>query len=276
MTADKQTELYSSEEAYETAIQSTEGEDRASEWQASGYFDRRPPTTYRSVHQQRNHHQFPMLTINSQPSTWTSSGRSYSESQAAFNRTVPYEYFQTSSGPSSPAINIPSGAASPGYFPDPSYISNPANLQYVPEVPLSPVEDEVDELRAREEESEIPEPQPKRKRGRPRINRRESAPSSSKSSASQRVPHNQVERKYRETLNAEMERLRINVPTLPQHDGTSLAGPPKPSKATVLAAAVDYIKQLEAETERLAEQNEDLKGGSGGESSSRGGHNYGY
>ncbi len=59
-------------------------------------------------------------------------------------------------------------------------------------------------------------------------------------------------------LNAEMERLRVNVPILPQHDGTSFAGPPKPSKATVLAAAVDYIKMLEAETGRLAEENEKL------------------
>lgn len=59
-------------------------------------------------------------------------------------------------------------------------------------------------------------------------------------------------------LNAEMERLREHIPTLPQDDGTPFAGPSKPSKATVLAAAVDYIKELEGETERLTEENEIL------------------
>jgi len=76
---------------------------------------------------------------------------------------------------------------------------------------------------------------------------------------SQRVPHKEVERKYRQVLNSEMEKLRVNVPTLPQHDGTSLADPLKPSKTAVLAAAVDYIKSLEAENKRLTEENEGLK-----------------
>lgn len=131
-----------------------------------------------------------------------------------------------------------------------------------------------DEEEEEEEEEDVPEHQPKRKRGRPKLNRRESI-SSSKGKVSQRVPHNQVERKYREALNAEMERLRVNIPTLPQHDGSSLAGPPRPSKATVLSAAVDYIKQLEADTERLAEQNEDLRGGSNS-SSGGGSRRHGY
>ncbi|KAF2497699.1 hypothetical protein BU16DRAFT_441345, partial [Lophium mytilinum] len=113
------------------------------------------------------------------------------------------------------------------------------------------------------------EPEPKRvarKRGRPRINRIESDPTndtsyadSQKYRSSRRLPHNQVERKYREGLNSELERLRRAVPTLPQRDSSDLTGPPKPSKATVLASAIDYIKFMEAEHERLAEENERLR-----------------
>src|SRR3712207_8387256 len=43
-----------------------------------------------------------------------------------------------------------------------------------------------------------------------------------------RLPHNQVERKYREGLNAELERLRRAVPTLPQSDEAGAMGQPKP------------------------------------------------
>lgn len=129
-------------------------------------------------------------------------------------------------------------------------------------MPQSPAEEEAEDdiaVKIQEEERVIAEVPPKRKRGRPKLQRTESSPNSSKNKTSQRVPHNQVERKYREMLNAEMERLRVNVPTLPQHDMSSLAGAPKPSKATVLAAAVDYIKHLESEMERLGEENEYIK-----------------
>jgi len=81
-----------------------------------------------------------------------------------------------------------------------------------------------------------------------------------KGKSRRRLPHNQVERKYREGLNSELERLRRAVPTLPQRDSSDLTGPPKPSKATVLASAIDYIKFMEAEHERLAEENERLRG----------------
>lgn len=101
-------------------------------------------------------------------------------------------------------------------------------------------------------------PAPRRRRGRPKL-KRGSSDESSKKVVSQRIPHNQVERKYREMLNAEMERLRLNVPTLSQYDSTFLSGPSKPSKATILAAAVDYIKTLEAEAERLTDENAGLK-----------------
>jgi hypothetical protein len=107
-----------------------------------------------------------------------------------------------------------------------------------------------------------------RKRGRPRINRSESDPTtlgspangSAKSRCSRRLPHNQVERKYREGLNAELERLRRAVPTLPQRDSNDMNGPPKPSKATVLASAIDYIKFIEADRDRLLEEIERLRG----------------
>ena len=112
------------------------------------------------------------------------------------------------------------------------------------------------------------EPAPKRvakKRGRPRLHRPDSDAGcsndeGSKSRQSRRLPHNQVERKYREGLNAELERLRRAVPTLPQRDSTDLTSPPKPSKATVLASAIDYIKSIEAERDRLREENESLRG----------------
>ena len=113
------------------------------------------------------------------------------------------------------------------------------------------------------------EAQPKRaqrKRGRPRINRSETDPTnystgnSPKPRPNRRLPHNQVERKYREGLNSELERLRCAVPTLPQRDSSDLAGPPKPSKATVLASAIDYIKAIKAERDKLLEENEHLRG----------------
>lgn len=143
------------------------------------------------------------------------------------------------------------------FYPD-SYFSDPTSLCHKLDVQDTPGEDGTDkEIQVTAEQS--PMPAPKRKRGRPKLDRRASETSSSSNVVSQRVPHNQVERKYRQMINAEMERLRISVPILPHCDGTSLAGPPKPSKATVLAAAVDYIKMLEAETKRLVKENEGLK-----------------
>ncbi|XTI82239.1 hypothetical protein V2W45_13254 [Cenococcum geophilum] len=142
-------------------------------------------------------------------------------------------------------------------------------------------------------------PAPKRvqrKRGRPRLNRsgtddcptttittntninninntNNSADSTAttKSRTTRRLPHNQVERKYREGLNSELERLRRAVPTLPQREGGDLNSPPKPSKATVLASAIDYIKFIEAERERLTEENKRLREGRGGRGSNAAG-----
>jgi len=112
---------------------------------------------------------------------------------------------------------------------------------------------------------EDPTPKPvRRKRGRPKLSRSDSDTAGSngeshKSRPSRRLPHNQVERKYREGLNAELERLRRTVPTLPKRDTRDLTGPPKPSKTTVLASAIDYIKYIEAERDRLTEENNSLR-----------------
>ncbi|KAF2188530.1 hypothetical protein K469DRAFT_514864, partial [Zopfia rhizophila CBS 207.26] len=112
-------------------------------------------------------------------------------------------------------------------------------------------------------------PAPKRvqrKRGRPRVHQSKTDPTnystgnSPKSRLGRRRLHNQVERKYREGLNSELERLRRAVPTLPQRDSDNLTGHSKLRKATVLASAIDYIKKIERERDSLLEENERLRG----------------
>jgi hypothetical protein len=113
-------------------------------------------------------------------------------------------------------------------------------------------------------EEETTSTRPLRKRGRPRLDRFDSDPHSTGSSSGKysrggRLPHNQVERKYREGLNSELERLRRTVPTLPQSDDGSAMGQPKPSKAMILSGAIDYIKQIEKERDALKEEVERLR-----------------
>lgn len=104
-----------------------------------------------------------------------------------------------------------------------------------------------------------------RKRGRPRLDRSGTdAHSNTSSLASKfqrtgRLPHNQVERKYREGLNSELERLRRAVPSLLQSVDGDVVSQSKPSKATILAGAVDYIRKLESETNALQEENRRLR-----------------
>jgi hypothetical protein len=129
--------------------------------------------------------------------------------------------------------------------------------------PLTPIEGP-----SLKHDSPEPQPPPKRKRGRPRLVRADSESSygdsvSRKPRLSRRQPHNEVERKYREGLNAELERLRMAIPTLPQWNSQLLRGPPKPSKATVLASAIDYIHKMELERDRLKRENEVLRAGRG-------------
>ena len=73
------------------------------------------------------------------------------------------------------------------------------------------------------------------------------------------MPHTEVERKYREKLNAELERLRRAVPKLPQSDNVD-TGAVKPSKSMVLAVAIDYINELERQRDAAVEEVERLGG----------------
>ncbi|KAF1916704.1 hypothetical protein BDU57DRAFT_241388 [Ampelomyces quisqualis] len=105
---------------------------------------------------------------------------------------------------------------------------------------------------------------PPRKRGRPRLDRLDTdgqatGSSSSKSQRRRRLPHNQVERKYREGLNSELERLRKAVPTLPHCDGEAAIAQPRPSKAMILSGAIQYIRSIERERNALREEVERLK-----------------
>jgi hypothetical protein len=77
-----------------------------------------------------------------------------------------------------------------------------------------------------------------------------------------RLPHNQVERKYRESLNTQLESLRRVVPSLQKDpracdsaDIEDLPAPSKPSKAVILASATAHIKQQEKDKKSLAEEN---------------------
>jgi hypothetical protein len=105
------------------------------------------------------------------------------------------------------------------------------------------------------------------KRGRPRRSKTSTSAGTSTTSASsatpRRLPHNQVERKYRENLNAELERLRRAIPTLsPRNNGTSDANSshqPKPSKSMILAGAIEYIEQIEKERDEYRAECERLK-----------------
>jgi len=82
-----------------------------------------------------------------------------------------------------------------------------------------------------------------------------------------RQPHNQIERKYRESLNTQLESLRRVVPALQQNrtspcDGADiedLPAPSKPSKALILATATAYIKQIEKEKKQVADENAVLR-----------------
>lgn len=92
-----------------------------------------------------------------------------------------------------------------------------------------------------------------RKRGRPRkdcaspetftpITRRHS-------DGTRRIPHNEVERKYREGLNASFRKLQCAVPALSQLSD-AIIGTARPSKAVVIDSAIEYIHRLEKERDK--------------------------
>jgi hypothetical protein len=87
-----------------------------------------------------------------------------------------------------------------------------------------------------------------------------------KAKSRRRLPHNQVERKYRESLNTQLDSLKRVVPSLQQNqracDGADiedLPTPSKPSKAVILASATAYIKQMEKDKKGLADENQLLR-----------------
>lgn len=111
-----------------------------------------------------------------------------------------------------------------------------------------------------EEEVVVP-----RKRGRPRLSREpsDSVYNSLEPRNTRRttcLPHKQVEKKYREGLNMEFERLRRAIPTLPQSVDANVMGAAKPSKGMVLGAAIEYISKLERERDDAYDELERIGG----------------
>jgi len=83
--------------------------------------------------------------------------------------------------------------------------------------------------------------------------------STGKVPSKRRIAHNLVEKRYRNTINSEMERLRRMIPQIVTIDAQTPDGRAKASKATVLSSAVRYIQDLERDRHRLAMENEELR-----------------
>ncbi|KAH0168077.1 hypothetical protein KCU67_g3627, partial [Aureobasidium melanogenum] len=69
-----------------------------------------------------------------------------------------------------------------------------------------------------------------------------------------RIPHTAVERRYRENLNSQLEKLRYAVPHVQaaqRRRASDINDPMKPSKCEVLVGALEYIKKLESENKEL-------------------------
>lgn len=69
-----------------------------------------------------------------------------------------------------------------------------------------------------------------------------------------RIPHTAVERRYRENLNAHLDKLRQNVPALAapsRHMSSASEGGVKPSKCEILNGAIDHISLLSRENAAL-------------------------
>lgn len=80
-----------------------------------------------------------------------------------------------------------------------------------------------------------------------------------------RVPHNLVERRYRDNLNNQIEALRLTLPSLkdavPCADISleDTSSPRMPSKAVIISTAATYIKDMENERTRLLAANKALQ-----------------
>ena len=99
-----------------------------------------------------------------------------------------------------------------------------------------------------------------RKPGQPKLDpiAQSASGASTKGKCTTSIPHKIVERKYREGLKAQLERLRRAVPALLQSgdlDGTSQ---PKPSKSMVIAAAINHIEMVTLERDMLQNENNEI------------------
>ncbi len=78
-----------------------------------------------------------------------------------------------------------------------------------------------------------------------------------------RMPHHVVERRYRDNLNSTIDGLRSCIPSLaeqPEPMDLEDAAPAKlPSKASVIAAARDYIKELQNTENKLLSETDELR-----------------
>lgn len=190
-----------------------------------------------------------------------------SSDSATFNNPTPFgqlEHFPSGFNYNSGSNAFESGVTSqtqhsrtPSLCGDSPQLQAPSSPETSPRISLK--RESTDE-NAEIEEEPMPK-RPQRKRGWPRLNRSNSdmSTASPKCHRSSRLPHNQVERKYREGLNAELERLRQAVPTLLQSEEGGVIGQPKPSKAMVLASAIDYVKKIENERDMYRDENERLR-----------------
>lgn len=68
----------------------------------------------------------------------------------------------------------------------------------------------------------------------------------------QRIPHTAVERRYRENLNAHLDKLRQTVPSLAPRKGPGKEGEGvRPSKCEILSGAIDHIGAMDRENAAL-------------------------
>jgi len=81
----------------------------------------------------------------------------------------------------------------------------------------------------------------------------------------QRIPHTAVERRYRENLNAHLEKLRQHVPTLAAKKGFGAGAvvdqgeSGKPSKCEILSSAIEHIDSLGRENAGLSHEVQALR-----------------
>jgi hypothetical protein len=70
----------------------------------------------------------------------------------------------------------------------------------------------------------------------------------------QKTPHTQVERRYREHLNGQIDGLRRSVPSMRKRSNSNAGKSNPPTKAAIIEAAIEYIQELERANLQLQEQ----------------------